>query len=54
VLLSRTDTENTVITLEAVWDRTRFQGERKLERLCELLEATELFGALSAAVALPA
>jgi hypothetical protein len=46
VLLSRTDTENTVIALESVFDRTRFQGERKLDRMAELLEASALFGAL--------
>lgn len=43
LLLSRTDTENTIIALERVYDRTRFQGARKLDRMCELLEATELF-----------
>ncbi|MBI2765569.1 MAG: hypothetical protein HYX53_06620 [Chloroflexi bacterium] len=47
VLLSRTDTENTVIALEGVFDRTRFQGERKLDRMVELLEATALFELLS-------
>ncbi|MCC7363969.1 MAG: hypothetical protein IT303_06325 [Dehalococcoidia bacterium] len=46
VLLSRTDTENTVIALERIFDRTRFQGERKLDRMAELLEATPLFEAL--------
>lgn len=43
VLLSATDTENTVIALEGVWDRTRFRGERKLERMAELLGQTRLF-----------
>lgn len=43
VLLSYTDTENTVIALEGIFDRTRFTGERKLERMVELLEATPLF-----------
>lgn len=42
VLLSRTDTENTVIALETVFDRTRFHGERKLERMADLLAATPL------------
>jgi hypothetical protein len=46
VLLSRTDTENTVIALEGIFDRTRFHGERKLERMAELLEASRLFEAL--------
>lgn len=43
VLLSRTDTENTVIALEGIFDRTRFHGERKLDRMSELLEASALF-----------
>lgn len=47
VLLSRTDTENTVIALERVFDRTRFQGERKLDRMAELLEATPLYETLA-------
>ena len=38
VLLSRTDTENTVIALEGIFDNTRFQGERKLDRMAALLE----------------
>lgn len=46
LLLSATDTENTVIALEAVWDRTRFTGERKLDRMAMLLEASTLFEAL--------
>lgn len=46
VLLSRTDTENTVIALEPVFDATRFQGERKLDRMAELLAAGGLFTAL--------
>jgi BioD-like phosphotransacetylase family protein len=48
VLLSRTDTENTVIALERVFDRTRFTGERKLERMAELLEGSGLYEALGA------
>jgi BioD-like phosphotransacetylase family protein len=47
VLLSRTDTENTVIALEGIFDRTRFCGERKLERMSELLAGTGLFEALA-------
>lgn len=47
VLLSRTDTENTVIALEPVFDDTRFQGERKLDRMAELLETTGIYAALS-------
>jgi hypothetical protein len=46
VLLSRTDTENTVIALEKVFDNTRFIGERKLDRMAELLAGTGLFAAL--------
>jgi NAD(P)-dependent dehydrogenase (short-subunit alcohol dehydrogenase family) len=46
VLLSRNDTENTVIALEGVFDRTRFQGERKLERMCQMLEGSGLFETL--------
>jgi BioD-like phosphotransacetylase family protein len=47
VVLSRTDTENTVIALEPVFDDTRFHGERKLERMAELLEPTPLFASLA-------
>jgi BioD-like phosphotransacetylase family protein len=47
VLLSRTDTENTVIALERIFDRTRFHGERKLERMATLLDGTGLYEALS-------
>ena len=47
VLLSRTDTENTVIALEGIFDRTRFQGERKLDRMAALLESTSLWEALA-------
>lgn len=46
VLLSQADTENTVIALEGVFDRTRFHGERKLDRMAELLERTSLWSAL--------
>jgi hypothetical protein len=51
VLLSPTDTENTVIALEGIWDSTRFQGERKLDRMSELLERAGLFAFLEGAVA---
>ncbi|MGE0598798.1 MAG: DRTGG domain-containing protein [Dehalococcoidia bacterium] len=47
VLLSRTDTENTVIALEGIFDRTRFQGDRKLDRMTELLEASPLLKLLA-------
>lgn len=46
VLLSRTDTENTVIALEGIFDKTRFHGERKLDRMAELLTEGGLFEAL--------
>jgi len=46
VLLSRTDTENTVIALEGVFDKTRFHGDRKLDRMAELLAETGLLDAL--------
>ena len=46
VLLSRTDTENTVIALEGIFDNTQFQGERKLERMASLLEGSTLFETL--------
>lgn len=46
VILSRTDTENTVIALEGIFDRTRFHGERKLDRMAELLEGSGLYEAL--------
>ncbi len=46
VLLSPTDTENTVIALEGIFDRTRFQGARKLDRMAGLLDGSGLFEAL--------
>lgn len=46
VFLSRTDTENTVAALEGIFDHTRFQGERKLDRMATLVEDSALFGAL--------
>lgn len=45
--LSRADTENTVIALEGVFDKTRFQGEAKLERMSELLEGANVYDALA-------
>jgi BioD-like phosphotransacetylase family protein len=47
VLLSATDTENTVMALEDIYERTRFHGERKLDRMAALLEDTPLYSALS-------
>lgn len=47
VLLSRSDTENTVIALEGIFDRTRFHGQRKLDRMAALLDGAGLFEALS-------
>jgi BioD-like phosphotransacetylase family protein len=47
VLLSRTDTENTVIALEGIFDKTRFHGERKLDRMAVLLAEGGLFEALA-------
>ncbi len=49
VLLSANDTENTVIALEGIWDRTRFHGQRKLDRMAALLEGSVLFQAVWAA-----
>ncbi len=46
VLLSRTDTENTVIALERIYERTSFSGERKLERMAELLAGSGLYEAI--------
>ncbi len=50
VMLSRTDTENTVIALEGIFDRTRFHGERKLERMSELLSEAGLVERVSGAL----
>jgi len=47
VLLSRTDTENTVLALEDIFDNTRFQGERKLDRMAERLDGSGLYGVLA-------
>lgn len=54
VLLSRTDTENTVIALEGIFDETRFVGQPKLDRMAELLEKTGIFEALGIEVPTPA
>lgn len=51
VLLSLNDTENTVIALEAVFDNTRFHGERKLERMAALLAESGALDALQATAA---
>jgi hypothetical protein len=51
VVLSRTDTENTVIALERVFEGTRFRGERKLDRMSDLLAGTPLLDALLGAPA---
>jgi BioD-like phosphotransacetylase family protein len=48
VLLALTDTENTVIALEPVFDNTRFSGERKLDRMANLLQVAGFFEALPA------
>lgn len=47
VLLSPVDTVRTVAALEAIHDTSRFQGQRKLDRMAELLEDTPLFDALA-------
>ncbi|MDZ7727278.1 MAG: DRTGG domain-containing protein [Dehalococcoidia bacterium] len=54
VYLSRADTENTILALEDVFDRTRFNGEAKVSRMSELLGATRLFEALDGSVPTPA
>lgn len=48
VLLARTDTENTVIALEPVFDHSRFHGRRKLDRMAEMLGDSGLFDKLPA------
>jgi hypothetical protein len=48
VLLALTDTENTVIALEPVFDNTRFSGDRKLDTMSSLLAEAGLFAALPA------
>jgi hypothetical protein len=54
LVLSRTDTENTVIALERVFEGTRFRGERKLERMCALLESTGLVEVVAGGAAVTA
>lgn len=46
VFLSRTDTENTVMALEELFEDTRFEGAAKLDRMSELLDESGLFEAL--------
>lgn len=46
LMLSFADTESTVIALEELWDRTRFQGEYKLDRMDAMLEAGGLYDRL--------
>ena len=53
VLLSRTDTENTILALETVFDETRFEGEAKLDRMSELLEGANFADALALEVPAP-
>lgn len=53
ILLSRTDTENTIIALETLFDDTRFEGEAKVERMAQLLESSVLFDALGLEISLP-
>jgi len=47
VYLSRTDTENTVILLESLFDRTRFVGDAKVERMSGIVEDSGIFDALA-------
>ena len=47
LLLSRTDTENTIIALEGIFDETRFEGQAKLDRMAELIESANPFDALA-------
>lgn len=46
VFLAPTDTESTIHLLEGVFEGTRFRGERKLERMSELLAAAGAFARL--------
>lgn len=43
VYLVPTDTESTVVLLEEVFGRSRFRGERKLDRMAELLAGVGFF-----------
>jgi hypothetical protein len=54
VLVGMNDTENTVIALEAVFDKTRFHGPRKLERMVEVASAAGFFDAVDAATSVTA
>lgn len=56
VLLSQYSTLRTVDEVEEVWGKSRFQGERKLERMYELLAARGAFEAIAVEfnVAVPA
>ena len=47
VILSANDTENTVMALEDIYERTRFHGERKLDRMAQLLDDSPLYAALT-------
>ena len=47
VLLSPVDTVKTVAALDAIHETSRFQGQRKLDPMAELLEDTPLFDALA-------
>ena len=47
VLLSEADTENTVIALHGIFEGTRFRGERKLDRMSDLLAETKIYDLLS-------
>lgn len=47
VLLSAADTESTVAALDGIFDGTRFQGGRKLDRMAALLAGTGLAESLS-------
>ena len=47
VILSANDTENTVMALEDIYERTRFHGERKLDRMAQLLDASPLYSTLA-------
>ncbi len=46
VLLAHGDTPSTVKTLETLHDNPRFHGQRKLDRMAELLQSSQLWEAL--------
>jgi hypothetical protein len=54
VLLSQHNTLRTVDEVEEVWSKSRFQGERKLERLYELLMAQGALEAIASKFKVPA